>query len=112
MTLGWQTPISNYIKGILPNNKDEHYWGECYDCNVHIQFEPHYDFGEARIGLGNNAIVFGKCFKNWLVPYAIKKNIDKEQIINIINKAPHSVLDIPSEVWNLSKKDLKNYINK
>lgn len=104
--------VSEYRKGVLPNNKDEYYWGWCDNCNGSVIYEPNYDgYDEVKVIRANNAIVIGKCFQYWHSPnHATIKNVNKEQFIQMLVDGIYFILDAPKDKL-LSKKKLRVYIN-
>ena len=88
--------VSEYRKGVLPNNKDEYYWGWCDNCDGSVIYEPNYDvYDEVRVVRANNAII---------------KDVNKEQFIHMLTEETYFILDAPKDKL-LSKKKLRVYIN-
>lgn len=102
--------VPNYHLGVLENNQDEYYSGECPKCYRSVFWEPNYDYYDEMTSFGShNMVVCGNYFKGYnRSKYAMRGIVSDEVFNNIINKCRK--YDIPEPDRLLNKKEITNYI--
>lgn len=111
-----------YHLGLMENNQDEYYGGYCQNCDIPIEYEPNFDYGDDIVIYdNNNIIVIGEFIENHCTD--LKELADKDiqklffEIINdckifIINSPESGSLYVAEHVGKRGKSRLRKRTNK
>ena len=102
-----------YYYGILENNKDEYYAGNCNRCGDRVEYEPNYDDPDDfyKIIRCKNVIVIGNWFKGYNDKLAINfTTLCKERVAEILSRQKMYEVTAPDNNL-LSRLDVCHYID-